>query len=249
MTARSHSRRNGPASRFSMGGHEMAAVLHPDEIAQVLVHDFDRFRKPEDAGGVDALSDGLLLSDGDRWQHQRRRLQPMFYRERIETHAETMGVCAATAAEEWAAADGSVDLAEVTSRSTSDRRSVPRPPSAQGSIDAHRVTPSETDRPTGNRKDTRSLWNGPGRPGYSVSFSGITTSASTVIHSLVGSSTDSGKTVIRRGFTASSRRCCRSNVGGLSSGPSSRSSGVGVFMLASGNARCSRRVIPPDVVP
>ena len=108
---------NGDVVRFSMGSYDMVAVLHPDGIEQVLVEEFERFRKPDDAGGVDVLSEGLLLTDGERWQAQRSRLQPMFYRERIETYAETMGSYAAAAADEWAA-EGSVALSEATSTYT-----------------------------------------------------------------------------------------------------------------------------------
>ncbi len=107
----------GDVVRFSMGSYNMVAVLHPEGIKQVLVEQFEQFRKPDDAGGVDVLSEGLLLTDGEQWQAQRSRLQPMFYRERIETYAETMSSYAAAAADEWAAAE-SVDLSEATSRYT-----------------------------------------------------------------------------------------------------------------------------------
>lgn len=109
---------HGDVVRFAIGGIDMVAVLHPKEIMQVLVEDFDQFRKPADAGGVDVLSEGLLLSDGETWERQRSQLQPMFYRERIETYAETMGVYAAAAAEEWTQTDGSVDLMEAMSTYT-----------------------------------------------------------------------------------------------------------------------------------
>jgi cytochrome P450 len=110
--------RRGDVVRFSMGSTEMVGVLHPDGIKQVLVEQFETFRKPDDAGGVDVLADGLLLSDGEQWRTQRERLQPLFYKERIETYAETMGAYAAAIAEDWAEADGSVDLTEATSTYT-----------------------------------------------------------------------------------------------------------------------------------
>jgi cytochrome P450 len=110
--------RRGDIVRFSLGNYEMAAVLHPADIKQVLVDDFEQFRKPDDAGGVEVLADGLLLSDGEQWQRQRTQLQPLFYRERIETYADTMGSYAAAAADEWADADGTVDLTEATSTFT-----------------------------------------------------------------------------------------------------------------------------------
>lgn len=108
----------GDVVRFSLGSYEMAAVLHPDGIKKVLVEDFEQFRKPDDAGGVEVLADGLLLSDGEQWQRQREQLQPMFYRERIETYAETMGSYAAAVADEWAATDETVGLQEATSTYT-----------------------------------------------------------------------------------------------------------------------------------
>jgi Cytochrome P450 len=96
----------------------MVAVFDPDSVKQVLVDDFEQYRKPSDSGGVDILSEGLLLSDDAQWERQRTRLQPLFYRERIETYAETMGVYAAASAEEWAATDETVDLSEATSTYT-----------------------------------------------------------------------------------------------------------------------------------
>jgi cytochrome P450 len=109
---------HGDVVRFSLGSYDMATVLHPDGIEQVLVDDFDRFRKPDGAAsGTDVLSEGLLLSDGEQWHRQRTGLQPLFYRERIETYADTMATYAAAAADEWAAADG-VDLSDATSTYT-----------------------------------------------------------------------------------------------------------------------------------
>jgi cytochrome P450 len=108
----------GDVVRFSMGSTEMAAVLHPTDIKQVLVEEFDKYRKPVDSGGVDTLSEGLLLSDGEQWQRQRKRLQPLFYQDRIETYAETMGIYAAASAHEWIAADDPLDLTEATSTYT-----------------------------------------------------------------------------------------------------------------------------------
>jgi cytochrome P450 len=108
----------GDVVRFSMASTELAAVLHPSDIKQVLVEEFEKYRKPADAGGVAILSEGLLLSDGERWRQQRKRLQQLFQRDRIETYAETMGTYAAASADEWAASDGPVELTEVTSTYT-----------------------------------------------------------------------------------------------------------------------------------
>jgi cytochrome P450 len=108
----------GDVVRFDIANVEMVAVLHPDQIEQVLVKKFDQYRKPDNAGGVEVLADGLLLTDGERWQRQRSQLQPLFYRERVETYAETMGAYAAAAADEWCAADAPVDVADATAEYT-----------------------------------------------------------------------------------------------------------------------------------
>ncbi|QAU11492.1 cytochrome P450 [Halorubrum sp. BOL3-1] len=39
----------GDVVRFLMGTYEMATVFDPEEIAQVLVEDFEQYRKPDDA--------------------------------------------------------------------------------------------------------------------------------------------------------------------------------------------------------
>jgi len=108
---------HGDVVRFSIGTYDMAGVLHPDGVRQVLVEDPHAFRKP-DGPDVDVLSDGLLLTDGKRWQRQRSDLQPLFYRERIESYAETMAAYAAAAADDWAAEQRTVDATEATSRYT-----------------------------------------------------------------------------------------------------------------------------------
>lgn len=95
----------GDVVRFTMANYDMATVLHPACIEQVLVDDFGSFRKPEATVDMSVLSEGLLLTDGERWRAQRTLLQPLFYRERVESYAETMGEYAARAADEWVRQD------------------------------------------------------------------------------------------------------------------------------------------------
>ena len=95
----------GDVVRFSMANYDMATVLHPEYVEQVLVDDFQSFRKPTSMADLSVLSDGLLLTDGDRWRAQRTLLQPMFFRERVEAYADTMGAFAADAADAWASED------------------------------------------------------------------------------------------------------------------------------------------------
>ena len=107
----------GDVVRFSMANYDMATVLHPACIEQVLVDDFGSFRKPKSMVDMSVLSEGLLLTDGERWRAQRTLLQPMFYRERVATYAETMGEYAARAADEWVR-QGELDVKEAMSTYT-----------------------------------------------------------------------------------------------------------------------------------
>ncbi|SEW04619.1 cytochrome P450 [Halobacterium jilantaiense] len=70
---------------FDMGPMETYVVTDPSLVERVLVSDADRFRKPDfqaDAIG-DLLGDGLLLSEGETWERQRRLANPAFSMARV----------------------------------------------------------------------------------------------------------------------------------------------------------------------
>ena len=89
---------NGIAA-FDMGPMETYMVTDPEGIEQVLVGDPDAFPKPDfqaDALG-ELLGDGLLLSEGEPWEKQRKLATPAFsmarlagFDERIAGHAERL---------------------------------------------------------------------------------------------------------------------------------------------------------------
>ena len=56
----------------------------------------------------DLIGDGLLLSDGDFWRKQRRLMQPVFHRQKIQVFADMIGEETAGALDSWgqAAASG-----------------------------------------------------------------------------------------------------------------------------------------------
>jgi cytochrome P450 len=92
----------GDVVSYSVAGEEFCTLLHPDHVEQVLVTDEASFGKSEfvqDAG--DFLGNGLLLSEGDHWRKQRTRMQPAFFRERIESYADGMADFAAERAAAW----------------------------------------------------------------------------------------------------------------------------------------------------
>ena len=86
-------------ARFDMGPTETYLITDPAAIESVLVGDSGRYRKPEfqaDALG-ELLGNGLLLSEGESWQKQRKLANPAFsmgrlarFDDRIAGHTESL---------------------------------------------------------------------------------------------------------------------------------------------------------------
>ena len=87
----------GDVAYFDMGPMETVMLCDPTAIERVLVSEADQFRKPDFQGDAlgDLLGDGLLLSEGDTWEQQRKLANPAFsmsrlmgLADRITDHAE-----------------------------------------------------------------------------------------------------------------------------------------------------------------
>jgi cytochrome P450 len=66
-------------------------VVHPDAIEQILVKSQANFLKSRDYRALrPILGNGLLTSEGEFWQAQRRLIQPAFRHENILTYAQIM---------------------------------------------------------------------------------------------------------------------------------------------------------------
>ena len=87
----------GDVARFDMGPMDTYMICDPTAIERILVSDADRFRKPDFQGDAlgDLLGDGLLLSEGETWERQRKLANPAFsmsrlsgMADRITNHAE-----------------------------------------------------------------------------------------------------------------------------------------------------------------
>lgn len=66
-------------------------LLNPDHLEYVLITRRQDFTKSRMYRLMDSLmGNGLGLSEGDFWLHQRRLIQPAFHRERIEAYAQIM---------------------------------------------------------------------------------------------------------------------------------------------------------------
>jgi len=82
----------GDVVRLDLGPRETYLLTNPADVERVLVADAERYRKPQ--FGDDAmdtlLGDGLLMSDGDTWQRQRKLANPSFHNRRIGALDGTM---------------------------------------------------------------------------------------------------------------------------------------------------------------
>ncbi|MES3516428.1 MAG: cytochrome P450 [Natronomonas sp.] len=109
----------GDIARFELAGQPTYMVTGPDEIERVLVSEADSYRKPVfgDDAIEDLLGNGLLLSDGDAWRHQRQLATQAFDPGRFEDLAAMMADYAEELVEDWD--DGEVvdireEMAEIT---------------------------------------------------------------------------------------------------------------------------------------
>ena len=87
-----------PGLRF-----EMVYVFHPDGVRQVLAGPRERYSKRDRLYEMlgEVLGWGLLTSDGERWQRQRRLLQPLFTRKQVGSYADLMAEEALGVAARW----------------------------------------------------------------------------------------------------------------------------------------------------
>jgi cytochrome P450 len=78
-------------SLLNIGTRRMLLVSHPDDIAQVLLHQHRRFHKGRAMRLMRrVLGDGLLTSEDEFWLRQRRLAQPAFHRQRVARYGDAM---------------------------------------------------------------------------------------------------------------------------------------------------------------
>jgi cytochrome P450 len=77
-------------------------VVHPDGIEQILVKSHSNFLKARDYRALrPILGNGLLTSEGEFWQAQRKLIQPAFRHENILTYAQIMTESTAAMLAHW----------------------------------------------------------------------------------------------------------------------------------------------------
>lgn len=95
-------RKYGDIFRFSLGPFPAIMINHPDLIESVLVTQQPNFVKSSVyRRGLRFLGNGLLNSEGQFWQRQRRLVQPAFHQERIATYADIIVSYTNQLLEQW----------------------------------------------------------------------------------------------------------------------------------------------------
>lgn len=92
----------GDAVAFRILHLRCCLLNDPKWIGQILVRERDATKKPWDFKELRvALGEGLLTSEGERWERHRRHIQPAFQHARIERYGEIMAARAAERLDRW----------------------------------------------------------------------------------------------------------------------------------------------------
>ncbi|PSP77734.1 cytochrome P450 [Halobacteriales archaeon QS_1_68_20] len=73
-------------------GKEVYMLSRPEFAREILLTDHDKYEKPDllQKRVASAFGNGLLFSDGDLWDRQRRLLQPAFHPQQLQRYTEMM---------------------------------------------------------------------------------------------------------------------------------------------------------------
>jgi cytochrome P450 len=87
---------------FRIGPKVINVVTNPAHIEQILVENHRLYRKGESYGKLKLLlGEGLVTSDGELWQRQRRLMQPFFTENKIKLFGVTMSDAIQEMLERW----------------------------------------------------------------------------------------------------------------------------------------------------
>jgi len=111
-------REYGDISYFKLGPEHVYLINNPDYIEKVLIYDHRNFKKGKRLQTAKAvLGEGLVTSEGDFHNHQRRLIQPIFLPKQIMIYSNIMTDYAVHMRNRWK--DGStVDISEEMMRLT-----------------------------------------------------------------------------------------------------------------------------------
>ncbi|WP_132058147.1 cytochrome P450 [Halorussus amylolyticus] len=108
----------GRVVNYEIIGWDAYMLTDPDDVKRVL-EDTDTFPKHDDSTDRlrEIVGDGLLTSEGDRWERQHEAIQPAFYMSHIRNYADIMVSRTEDTVERWRDG-GTVDLREEMMRTT-----------------------------------------------------------------------------------------------------------------------------------
>jgi cytochrome P450 len=111
-------REYGDISYFKLGPEHVYLINNPDYIEKVLIYDHRNFKKGKRLQTAKAiLGEGLVTSEGDFHNRQRRLIQPIFHPKQIMTYSNIMTDYAVRVRNRWN--DGAiVDISEEMMRLT-----------------------------------------------------------------------------------------------------------------------------------
>ena len=90
-------------------------INHPDLIKQVFVTENRNLRKGTGFDRVKILlGNGLIVSDGEFWQRQKRMIQPLFHKDILKNVSTIMRTCNKNLLEKWQTAASNNDSINVT---------------------------------------------------------------------------------------------------------------------------------------
>ena len=83
----------GRMATIHIGKQPLVLFFRPEHVRYILTENPRNFVKPNRGGGANLrylLGDGLLTIDGDLHRQQRRLVQPVFHKRRVESYADVM---------------------------------------------------------------------------------------------------------------------------------------------------------------
>jgi cytochrome P450 len=92
----------GDISYFKLGREHVYLINNPNYIEKVLIYDHHNFKKGKRLQTAKAvLGEGLVTSEGDFHNRQRRLIQPIFNPEQIMTYSDIMTNYAVRIRDRW----------------------------------------------------------------------------------------------------------------------------------------------------
>jgi cytochrome P450 len=111
-------REYGDMSYFKLGREHVYLINNPDYIEKVLIYDHRNFKKGKRLQTAKAvLGEGLVTTEGEFHNRQRRLIQPIFHPKQIMTYSNTMTDYATLMRDRWKDGD-TVDVSEEMMRLT-----------------------------------------------------------------------------------------------------------------------------------